>query len=114
MEKKFETLFYFMNENVSVIEVKRLGLPDDTEKAKIYHWFFILNEELSLEKLKFESSFVDHVNGNEINVRTFENAEFRFDDSFGKFQNKEGGHIIMKVPNNILPKPLSDLILNNI
>lgn len=114
MENKFETLYYFMNENVSVIEIKRTDLPKDSSKEELYQWYFILNEELSLEKLKFESSFVDQVNGNEINVRKFENAEFRFDDSFGKFQDKKGGHIIMKVPNAVLPAPLAELIFKSL
>ncbi|RZF22796.1 hypothetical protein DAY19_03215 [Halobacteriovorax vibrionivorans] len=114
MDKKFETLYYFMNENVSVIETKRTDLGDDAKKEELYQWYFVFNEELSLEKLEFESAFVDQVNGNEINVRKFKNAEFRFDDSFGKFQNKEGGHIIMKVPNAVLPQPLEDLISKNL
>ncbi len=99
-----------MNENVSIIEVKRTDLPEDAPKNQKYHWFFIFNEELQIEKLEFESSFVDNVNGNDINVRKFKAAEFRFDDAFGKFQNKEGGHIIMKVPNAVLPAPLEELI----
>lgn len=114
MKNEFETLFYFMNENVSLIEVKRTDLGEDAKKEDTHQWFFILNEELTLEKLQFESAFVDQVNGNEINVRKFKGAEFRFDDSFGKFQDKEGGHIIMKVPNAVLPQPLQDLITNNL
>lgn len=114
MSDKFETLFYFMNENISVVEIKKLGLPDNASKSQKYQWFFILNEELSLDKLEFESSFIDTVNGNEINVRKFKDAEFRFDDNFGKFQHKNGGHIIMKVPNENLPLPLLKLISDSI
>ncbi|EQC43095.1 hypothetical protein [Bacteriovorax sp. DB6_IX] len=64
---------YFRNESVTLIEVLK-----NRESA----WYFCTGDELS--PFHCSQEIVENVNGNDINVRTFEEGELRFDDYFGK------------------------------
>lgn len=100
MSKEYKALFYFMNEEVSLVEV---------EHNNILQWLRI-NPDKSFEKLTYKSSDTQVVNGNEINIRVFEEAELRFDNDFGKFQHGERGHIVMKQSPSLLPADVKDSI----
>ena len=103
----FDVLYYFMNENFNVIEVKRTDREETAHASELYYWLYIPTETLLAERLHFKSMSEETVNGNLINVREFDSAELRFDDAFAKFQIREHGHILMntkitEVPQNIL------------
>ncbi|WP_417335323.1 hypothetical protein [Halobacteriovorax marinus] len=89
-------------------EIKRHGIQGD--KSDIYKWIKINPSNQEIESLKFESMKTEEVNGNEINVRIFENAELRFDNFFAKFQYKNEGHIVMNCDTSEIP----DIFLNHI
>jgi len=65
---------YFRNESVSLVEVLE---NDETS------WFFTTNNK-DLAAFHCSNEMVENVNGNDINVRTFDEGELRFDDYFGK------------------------------
>jgi hypothetical protein len=100
-----------MNENFSLIEVKRNDLPDNTPIDQVYHWLFITNETKKIEKLAFKAMSEEMVNGNKMNVREFDNAELRFDDAFAKFQIENNGHIFMNSPVDQITEFANELIL---
>jgi len=102
-ESKFETLYYFMNEEVSLVEVKRTDLETE-DLGQLLHWLKVVKATNEVVKMPFKSMNSEVVNGNTINIRVFENGELRFDDDFGKFLHDNDGHIIMNKPVNETPK----------
>lgn len=92
----YEVLYYFMNENFNVVEVKKTNLPSDSTPDKLYHWLFIPTSNNLVRKLHFIKMGEETVNGNLIQIREFDNAELRFDQTFAKFQLEGNGHILMK------------------
>lgn len=107
----FTPLFYLMNENFNLIEVKRNDLPEDSPLDQVYHWLFITNETKKIEKLSFKSMSEEMVNGNKMNIREFANAELRFDDAFAKFQIENNGHLFMNSPVDQISELSNELIL---
>lgn len=79
----FETVYYFMNENITLVEIKNTEVPTDSPKDKIYLWLTV-EADGRIEQLSFESMAETVVNGNPINVRKFSNAELRFDNLYGQ------------------------------
>jgi hypothetical protein len=104
---KFETLFYLMNENHSVVEIKICGLAADAPIQEVYHWLSISMETKKVEKLSFVSMDEETVKGIKFNVRVFENAELRFDESYAKFVMNNDGHILMNCSEEFIPEQLS-------
>ncbi len=103
----FETLFYLMNEKHCVLEVKRTDIAEDSAPENLYYWLSISTESKKVDRLVFVSMGEEVVKGNKMQVRTFEDGELRFDNSFAKFVHKNDGHILMncseeKVPENVL------------
>ncbi len=96
--EQFTPLYYFMNENIAVVEVSNDTLPADATKQERLHWLKITNNCNTVERLTFKAMKSELVNGNEINVRSFEDGELRFDKNFAKFLYKGDGHIIMNIP----------------
>jgi len=105
-ETNFKTLYYFMHEEVSIIEIELTDLADDAPKENRFHWYKYLTAKKEITKLTFKSMSEEDVNGNLINVRVFEEAELRFDKSFGKFSDADNSFIIMKMPTEQLPEDL--------
>lgn len=91
--------FYFMNEEVSLLK-----LPD-TE-----NWYLINTKDHSYSLLKLLNENAQTINGNNIEVKTFENAELRYDKDFGKFQHDQNGFILLNCCHQIIPSELIDLI----
>ena len=110
----FTPLFYLMNENFNLIEVKRNGLPENTPLDEVYHWLFITIETKKVEKLVFKAMSEEMINGNKMNVREFENAELRFDEAFAKFQIENHGHIFMNSPVDQISELSNELILGHL
>ncbi len=106
----YTALFYFMNEEVSVIEVKRTDIPEDSDKDKMYHWLKYTQGSKKIERLRFRSMSSEVVNGNNINIRAFADGELRFDKDFAKFLHCNDGHLIMNRPVQDIPDELSGQI----
>jgi len=88
---------YFMNENAAVVELSN------------EQWKFIkLPSEIFI--LKLNSSTIENVNGNDINVRVFEKAELRFDNDFAKFQYLDNGYILMNCDISTIPNEIITLL----
>ncbi len=99
-----------MNENHSLVEVKLNDAACDAPKDQLYKWLSISTATSEVKQLKFESMGTELVNGNEMNIRIFTNAELRFDKSFGKFVVEGEGHILMNCSQQSLPEELSLII----
>lgn len=107
----FTPLYYFMNENVSVVEIKRNDLSESATKEETYFWFR-LDASQNITRLKFVSMDSEVVNGNNINIRIFDNGELRFDDKFAKFTYNGDGSITMNVPVTEIPTTSNTAIQN--
>ncbi|EQC46789.1 hypothetical protein [Bacteriovorax sp. Seq25_V] len=97
MAEQITIISYYMNEVASVVELdngtwKYIRLPNN-----VY--------DLSLKDSRTEI-----INGNEINVRVFENAELRFDKDFAKFQHLDSGHILMNSDVNSVPAEIKAML----
>ena len=107
---QFETLFYFMNENIQIVEVKRTDIDESSDKSLLYHWLVLAAGCDKAEKLHFVSMGKEDVKGIEINVRTFEEGELRFDENWAKFLYNGEGHIVVKENADIVPENLKSII----
>ncbi|OUR94212.1 hypothetical protein A9Q84_18085 [Halobacteriovorax marinus] len=94
----YTPLFYFMNENILLVEVKINELPEGFPVDKIFHWLMVPKATGEISRLKFSSMDDELINGNKMNIRVFENAELRFDEKFAKFQIDGQGNILMNSP----------------
>tara|TARA_R110002072_G_scaffold1989_1_gene16228 strand:+ start:2548 stop:2865 length:318 start_codon:yes stop_codon:yes gene_type:complete len=88
-------IFYFMNENVSLIEV---------EYKDNFHWLLISEKDKKITPLDFLEMGEEIVNENKIMIRKFKDGELRFDDQFGKFTFQNDGHILMSQPPSEIPE----------
>lgn len=95
MEQAYRTVFYFMNEKVSIVEIELLNLPSGAAKSERYHWIFIDHFAKSPKKLEFVSMADENINGNKISVRTFKDSELRFDQSVARFIEGEETHLVL-------------------
>lgn len=106
---KFEKLYYLMNEKISVVEVKLLDLDEKAPKEQVYKWIYILSSG-EIKSLEFSEMKKEEVNGNQINVRIFKNAELRFDDLFGKFVLGDELYILKNCSKDPLPSKANESI----
>lgn len=110
-ERNFVLLYYFLNENVILTEIKKKDYSGEDHSQK-FQWLKINTSTREVEQLVFKSMKTEVVNENEINVRTFEDGELRFDNFFAKFQLREEGHILMKSELDQVPEIFLNLIDN--
>jgi hypothetical protein len=110
----FEVLYNLSNENFSVVEIKRTGLPSEASKADAYSWFHIDIENNKIEKLIFKSMREEDVQDKVMNVRIFKDAELRFDKMFGRFISNAHEHILMNCAVEALSISSKELIDNYI
>ena len=108
----FEPIYLFLNENITLFEVKRTDLPKDSTSDKLYHWLTVSKSKPDIRKLTFKDMGVENVNGNDINVRNFTEGELRFDKNFAKFILDNDGHIVMNVSVTDFPDNLVTLTKN--
>jgi hypothetical protein len=108
----FEPLYLFLNENITLFEVKRNDLPADSSPDKLYYWLTVSKTKPEIRRLTFQKMTVEKIDGNDINVRTFTEGELRFDKNFAKFILDDNGHIIMNAPITDFPENLVTLTKN--
>jgi hypothetical protein len=108
----FEPLYLFLNENITLFEVKRTDLPKDSSPEDLYYWLTFSKKNPAIRRLTFQSQSVENVGGNDINVRSFSEGELRFDSNFAKFILDNDGHIIMNNPITDFPDNLVTLTKN--
>ena len=108
----YTTLYYFMNEKHSVIEVKVNDLPEGASKEEEYKWLHFSNEKKEIQQLHFVSQGEEMVNNNKMNIRVFKNAEIRFDTAFAKLMLEDEGHILMNSSQELLPTEIDTKIID--
>ncbi len=110
--KNFEPLFLFVNENITLFEIKRTDIPQDSPPDKLYHWLTVSKNSPQARRLTFVDMGVENISGNDINFRVFKEGELRFDSNFAKFVLDNDGHIIMNVPTKDFPENLITITQN--
>ncbi len=83
--KSYEFLYLFQNEIMALTEIKKTNMPLESTPDQIYSWIIVDKNSSSAHKLTFKSMGEELINGNNINIRTFNEGELRFDQSFAKF-----------------------------
>ena len=109
---KFTVLHYFMNENLTVIEVKKEGLTENLSKDQVYFWLSILSESQEVKRLDFQEMKQENVNGKTMNVRIFSQGDLRFDDFFARCIIHGNGQILMNESKKTLPQEINNLVSN--
>ncbi|WP_417452628.1 hypothetical protein [Kiloniella sp.] len=102
----FKTLFHFSNDDIRVIEIKRLDLPATTEKSKLFHWLLV-NKDHSIQKLTFVAMSED----SKFQTREFKEGKLRFDD-MQVFYDADTSHALKSCLANDLPDTLVSLLEN--
>lgn len=87
--------YYFMNEELSLININSNPV-----------WFRIDSASNEVQKLELIGEDSQVINGNNILVKTFKGAELRYDNDFGKFQDKSNGHILLNCCDKEIPSEL--------
>lgn len=105
---KYKVLFCLENEALIVIEIKRLGLPEGTEKSKVYSWLLFEKKSLRIDQLVFKAMNSD--GGKE--SRSFEQAELQFDSVKGTIllHGKEYLLIVNDLSEYVVSPDLGDAI----
>jgi len=100
----FQTLFYFSNEDISILEIKRLDLPSTADKSDLFHWLLIPKDH-SIQKLTFLS--MSEENG--LQSREFKEGKLRFNEEGGFYDAKISHTLKCHQPND-LPDRLVSLL----
>ncbi|WP_120498344.1 hypothetical protein [Kiloniella sp. EL199] len=93
---RFQTLFYFSNEDINLVEIKRLDLPATAAKSDIFHWILI-NQDHSIQKLIFVS--MSEENG--FQSREFEEGKLRFNEDLGFYETETSHPLKCHQPDNL-------------
>jgi hypothetical protein len=107
---EFKVIHYFMNENLTVVEVKKEGLPENVSKDQIYFWLSISTDTKRVERLDFQEMKEEAVNGKMMNVRIFSQGDLRFDDFFARCVIHRNGQILMNESKKVLPEDVLQLV----
>lgn len=107
---KNKVIHYFMNENLTVVEVKKLGLAEDTPKEQVYFWLSIPTDTKAVERLDFLEMKEEEVNGKMMNVRIFKQGDLRFDDFFARCIVHGNGQILMNESKKDLSKEIQEQV----
>ena len=81
---RFKTLFHLTNNDMDIVEIKHLGLPEETDKSLLFYWLLIRRGNLP-ERLEFASMSTD--GGNQ--VRVFEEGKLSFNGNAGHYITKD-------------------------
>ena len=93
---------FFRNETVSLIEV---------QSKEESNWFFSHNNLTDLTAFHCSSEMVELINDNNINVRTFNEGELRFDSKFGKLVvTGEDSQLVIKSSVEEIPLGLKEKV----
>jgi hypothetical protein len=101
-----------MNENLTIIEIKKEVLTENMPKDQVYLWLSILSEIQEVERLDFQEMKQENVNGKTMNVRIFSQGDLRFDDFFARCIIHGNGQILMNESKKNLPQDINNLVSN--
>ena len=76
----FKTLFHLSNDEIDIIEIKRLGFPPDSAKSLLFYWLLIRKETVP-ERL----TFMKMSDGNKNQSRDFKEGVLIFNDTAGNY-----------------------------
>jgi len=84
MSSKYKILYFFQNADTAILEIQRLGLPDNADAESTYHWLYFDKITGSLIKLWFRS--MD--SSTEIEERYFEQGYLKFNKTEATYIEK--------------------------
>jgi len=84
MSSKYKILYFFQNSDTTILEIQRLGLPDNADAEATYHWLYFDKITGSLIKLWFRS--MD--SSTEIEERYFEQGYLKFNKTEATYIEK--------------------------
>jgi len=84
MSSKYKILYFFQNSDTAILEIQRLGLPDNADAEATYHWLYFDKITGSLIKLWFRS--MD--SSTEIEERYFEQGYLKFNKTEATYIEK--------------------------
>lgn len=84
MSSKYKILYFFQNSDTAILEIQRLGLPDNADAEAIYNWLYFDKITGSLIKLWFRS--MD--SSTEIEERYFEQGYLKFNKTEATYIEK--------------------------
>lgn len=104
----FECLYFLDNDNLSIIEVKLNGLPDNATAAEKFHWLKIEKENMTITPLTFGA--MD--SSGEVEERYFEEGFLKFNSISGTFIEKYNSaqHPLMVLNGDTLPDQITNSI----
>ncbi|TGE29253.1 hypothetical protein [Hymenobacter metallicola] len=87
MPVPYRTLFFLDNASTSIVEIKRLDLPDEQAPDVLYHWLLFDKASRRVTKLEFLS-----MNSlPQAEEREFEQGSLRFDQHTGVYTSATTG-----------------------
>lgn len=107
---EYSFLYYFQNEYMTLVEIKRTDLPEDSSPEQVYSWLVINPQTAEYKKLGFKSMGTEMVNGNLINIRVFDEGELRFDGLFAKFVYGPNSHLLENKSSAEPGKNIADIV----
>ena len=104
----FECLYFLDNLQLSIIEVKLNGLPDNATAAEKFHWLKIEKESMVISPLTFGA--MD--SSGEVEERYFEEGFLKFNSLSGTFIEKYNSaqHPLTVLNCNMLPAQIANSI----
>ena len=84
MSPKYKILYFFQNSDTTILEIQRLGLPENADAEATYHWLYFDKITGSLIKLWFRS--MD--SSTEIEERYFEQGYLKFNKTEATYIEK--------------------------
>ena len=107
---EYSFLYYFQNEYMTLVEIKRTDLPEDSNPEQAYSWLVINPQTVEYKKLSFKSMGTEMVNGNLINIRVFNEGELRFHGLFAKFVYGPNSHLLENKISAEPGKKIADIV----
>ena len=108
--EKIKILYSFENDKIILLEVKNLTHPASCAKNLIYKWVVFNKQSNTFSSLNFQSMSQDKVEDREFQVRVFDEAELKFDQSFARFIFDDTMHLLNNI-DQIPPSMISMLEL---
>ena len=110
MNHSFKTLYLLDNEKFIFIEVKRTGLTDEKDPAKIYFWLVYEKATEKIQRLQFVSMHSDEHE----EQRVFKQGILKFDSQKGHYLENGTLHRseLTNLPVHLVPEALKGAINN--
>jgi len=83
---QIEYLYVFASHGLTLTEIKRLDLPENSKPEDLYHWLCYDAENQAVERFDFVSMESD----DETEYREFKQGSLAFDESVGEFTKGSG------------------------